>query len=610
MMTRRYRRPAPSAIEHQDNAMPTPADQFRPPARLSQLCLDVGKPPEVRAKILSDVLQHSAPPVQLAALTDLLRQSTAAAPAAEAARLKECYQQALAELEHGPVRPATYLGPAPGDWPGPQPRVHVVTPDGQERCPMLHPRVKPAELRPGMTAYLDPKGSVVLGASADPPPVGQEGTFLRLVDGTQLVEATLQNDRLLLYAAAPVLDALAAGQVKNGDRLVVCPRRRVAFAVVPPESDYRHRFLDDDRLPEVVAERDIGSPHWVLDYLRRRLRLLLFRPDLLQDFDLRPRVSVLLTGPSGCGKTLTIRAFLHDFKQLLAERTGRRDLGSRVVRVKVSELLSEWLGRSDKNIEELFADILAVAGAEVETASGQRLRLPVVVILEEVEGLARRRGGQEAAVYDRILTTLLQRLDDPADEMGRLPVLLLSTTNRPDLIDSAMARRLGVQARFSRLDREGLAAVLGKKMKPHFPYQPVAGLTAREVRAALIEQVVGTLFGPGAGRDGAVEVTLKGGRRLVKYRRDLLTGALVDQAVADAVEQTVLAAEEAGAAGAGLTAEAVAEALGRQIDTLADSLTAANAADYLDLPGNAQVAGVRRLPGGGVLPPLLSDLEN
>jgi ATP-dependent 26S proteasome regulatory subunit len=590
--------------------MPVPTDQVRPPARLSQLCLDATKPPDVRAKILFDVLQHSAPAVQLAALTELLRQSTAAAPAAEAARLKECYQQALAELEHGPVRPATYLGPAPGDWPGPRPRVHVVTPDGQERCPTLHPRLKAGDLRPGMTAYLDPKGSVVLAISADPPPVGQEGTFLRLVEGSQLVEATLQTDRLLLYAAAPVLDALAAGKVKTGDRVIVCPRRRVAFAVVPPETDYRHRFLESERLPEVVAERDIGRPHWVLDYLRRRLRLLLFRPDLLEDFNLRPRLSVLLTGPSGCGKTLTIRAFLHDFAQLLAERTGRRDLGSRVVRVKVAELLSEWLGRSDKNIEELFADILAVAGAEVETVSGERLRLPVVVILEEVEGLARRRGGQDAAVYDRILTTLLQRLDDPADELGRLPVVLLSTTNRPDLIDSAMARRLGVQARFTRLDREGLAAVLDKKMQPRFPYQGRPGLTGEEARQAMIEQVTGTLFGPGAERHGAVEVTLKGARRLVKQRRDFLTGALVEQAVADAVEQTVLAAEEAGAAGPGLTAEAVADALRQQIDTLADNLTPVNAADYLDLPENAQVTGVRRLHGGGVLPPLLSDLEN
>ena len=51
---------------------------------------------------------------------------------------------------------------------------------------------------------------------------------------------------------------------------------------------------------------------------------------------------------------------------------------------EVAELLSEWLGRSDKNIEELFDDLYAVARAEVETSAGERLRLPVVVILEEV----------------------------------------------------------------------------------------------------------------------------------------------------------------------------------------------------------------------------------
>src|SRR5207249_7485357 len=140
-------------------------------------------------------------------------------------------------------------------------------------------------------------------------------------------------------------------------------------------------------------------------------------------------------------------------------RTGRDDLGSRVVRVKVAELLSEWLGRSDKNIEELFDDIHAIAGAEVKSAKGERLRLPVVVILEEIEGLARQRGRQDT-VYDRILTTLLQRLDDPTKDLTNLPLILLSTTNRPDLIDSAMQRRLGIHARFTRLDKEGLAAVL------------------------------------------------------------------------------------------------------------------------------------------------------
>src|SRR5262249_20580786 len=157
------------------------------------------------------------------------------------------------------------------------------------------------------------------------------------------VEAAVQSERLLLHAAAPVLTALAAGKLKHGDRLVVCPRRLFALAVVPPEEDRRHRFLDRSRVPDVVVERDVRKPHWILDHVRRRLRLLLFRPDLLKRYGLRPRFSVLLTGPSGCGKTLTIRAFLNEFDHMLVERTGRRDLGSRIVRVKVAELLSEWL---------------------------------------------------------------------------------------------------------------------------------------------------------------------------------------------------------------------------------------------------------------------------
>jgi ATP-dependent 26S proteasome regulatory subunit len=573
--------------------------------KLSEVCLDPNKPPEVRAKILLDVLHGSGEPaVQQAVLADVLRHGTANRPQAEAEQLKEAYEQALAELQQGPVRPATFIAPAEADLPGLTPRAHVVTPDGQERYPVLHPRVTLGELRTGMTVFLDPRGSVVLGSSPLLPRVGPEGTFLRRVEGTTLVETALQNERLMVYGAAPVLEAIASGRLRPGERVLVCPRRHVALAVVPPETDYRFRFLDRGRVPDVVAERDIGRPHWVLDLLVRRVRLMLFRPEVLRGFDQRPRVAVLLTGPSGCGKTLTIRAFLREFDRMLVERTGRNDLGSRVVRVKVSELLSEWLGRSDKNVEELFNDIQSVAQGEVETSAGERVLLPVVVVMEEVEGLARRRGEAGAAIYDRILATLLQRLDDPTDELGRLPLVLISTSNRPDLIDSAMGRRLGLQARFTRLDREGAAAVLDKKLKPHYPYGP--GKAPEKARADLAAAVVKWLFGPGGEPHGMIEVALEDGKKLVKRRRDFLTGGLIDQAVASAIDRAMEAAEPA------LTAEAVIEALRQQTDSLADNLTADNALDYLDLPDNARVAVVRRLrgPDGGPLPSLHADLEN
>src|SRR5262245_32972105 len=113
--------------------------------RLSELCLDPGRPPEARARLLLEVLQQNADPAaQQAVLTDLFRHAAAGSPEAETLRLMECYQQALSELHNGPVRPATFLGPAPGDLPSPGPRVHVVTPDGQERYPLLTPRVQVA----------------------------------------------------------------------------------------------------------------------------------------------------------------------------------------------------------------------------------------------------------------------------------------------------------------------------------------------------------------------------------------------------------------------------------------------------------------------------------
>jgi hypothetical protein len=219
-----------------------------------------------------------------------------------------------------------------------------------------------------------------------------------------------------------------------------------------------------------------------------------------------------------------------------------------------------------------------------------------VVILEEVEGIARRRGEQEAGVYDRIIGTLLQRLDDTTADLGKLPLILITTSNRPDLIDSAMWRRLaGVRAIYRRLDREGLAAVLGKKLKPHYPYVSRNGYSADQLRRKVIDQVVAFLFSPNGQDNGLVEITFRDGKKTVKHRRDFLTGSIVEQAVANAIDQTVFAAEEESCPEVGLTALGIIEAMQRHIDGLADNLTAHNVNDYLDLPENVQVASLRRL---------------
>lgn len=568
--------------------------------KLVAMLLSDKKPLEVRAKMLVDLIVSNLhePAALHQTFCALLQHGSGQAASAELAEMKAHYEQALAELEQGPVRPATFIAAADAAISGPKPRALVVTPDGQERLPSLHQDLKIEDIEPGMTVYLDPKGSIVLGASRWLPSVGQEATYLRRLEGTGQIEAMLHEERLVLNAASPVLEAEAAGKLKRGDRVLLCPRRQFAFRVMPGEKDRRHRFVDSSRVPQVVASRDIGKPHWALGWLIRRTRILMFRPDLLEKFDLRPRCSLLLTGPTGTGKTLTVRAFLHEFARMIEERTGRRDIGSRVIRAKVSELFSEWLGRSDKNIDEFFDDIHAIASEQIETTGGERLTLPVVVILEEAEGIARRRGEHDAGAYDRIIGTLLQRLDDPTEDFARLPLILLATSNRPDLIDSAMWRRLaGMRAHFTRLDREGLAAVLSKKLKPNYAYATHNGSSRDALRGRLIDDLVAWLFSPNGDDPGLVEVTLRDGKKIVKHRRDFLSGAVVETALSHAIDQTVFAAEQEEDDRAGLSSSRLIDAMRRHIDSLADNLTAMNAADYVDLPEHTQAANVRRLRG-------------
>lgn len=561
------------------------------------------KPLEVRANLLLGILQ-SGDPAMLQVAKGLLSKMESAAPIAELDELKSRLKQALSELEQGGVRPSTFIGTADGDLPGPKPRAQVVTPDGQLRFPFLREGVKLDDLRPGMTAYLDAKGAVILGVSQQIPKVGPQASFVRHLPESEQIEVSVRDEVVTLYASSAILDAVRDGELKRGDRVLVCPHRQFAFHKIPEDSDRHHRFVDPNHLPNVHPSRDIGNPHPCLSWLCRRTRVLMFRDDLRERFDQRPRVSLLMTGPSGSGKTLTIKAFLTMFAEMLRERTGLDDIDSRVIRVKMSEHLSEWLGRSDKNFDQLFDDIQSLASEEIETATGERIQLPVTVIFEEVDGIARRRSDSDhdgaSGAMDRILGTLLQRLDDPLDEMSKLSLILISTSNKPSMIDFAMQRRLGAKvARFKRLDRDGLAAVLSKKIKPHYPFASHNGTSQERLREQVIDEVVAALFSPTNEPTPLVELTLRDGQKIERYSRDFLTGAIVEQGLSDAIDHLIFYAEKSGRDDVGLYGELVTDCLQRQIVALAENIAPFNASDYVDVPEHTHVAQVRRVPRAG-----------
>ena len=133
-------------------------------------------------------------------------------------------------------------------------------------------------------------------------------------------------------------------------------------------------------------------------------------PELYAAMDLDPAHGVLLSGPPGTGKTLLARALATACQ-------------ANFISVKGPELLSKWVGESERGVRETFARARQVA--------------PCVLFLDELDALAPARGVDVMGVTDRVIGQLLTELDGIE---GRRGVIVVGATNRPELIDPAVLR--------------------------------------------------------------------------------------------------------------------------------------------------------------------------
>ncbi|MEM3407445.1 MAG: CDC48 family AAA ATPase [Nitrososphaerota archaeon] len=177
------------------------------------------------------------------------------------------------------------------------------------------------------------------------------------------------------------------------------------------------RNIQPSALREVILEvpnvkwEDIGGLENVKQELREAVEWPLKYPDVFKRLGIKPPRGILLYGPPGTGKTLLAKAVATESQ-------------ANFISVKGPEVLSKWVGESEKAIREIFRKAR-------ETA-------PCIIFFDELDSIAPRRGVHgDSGVTDRIVNQLLTEMDG----MQTLKeVVIIGATNRPDLIDPALLR--------------------------------------------------------------------------------------------------------------------------------------------------------------------------
>jgi transitional endoplasmic reticulum ATPase len=195
--------------------------------------------------------------------------------------------------------------------------------------------------------------------------------------------------------------------------------------ITKQDFDEALRDVQPSAMREVLVQRpnvgweDIGGLQQVKEELTEAIEWPLKHANLFAEVDVQPPKGILLYGPPGNGKTMIAKA---------VAATSEANF----ISIKGPELISKWVGESEKGVREVFRKARQAA--------------PCVIFFDELDAVAPRRGSSEGDghVTERVISQMLTELDGLEDLKG---VVVIGATNRPDIIDEALLR----PGRFDRL---------------------------------------------------------------------------------------------------------------------------------------------------------------
>jgi len=185
-----------------------------------------------------------------------------------------------------------------------------------------------------------------------------------------------------------------------------------------------HRGIEPSAIREFFIEvpkitwEDIGGLEEIKQNLVEAVEWPLSQPEVFKRMGIEAPRGILLYGPPGTGKTLLAKAVANESK-------------ANFISIKGPEVLSKWVGESEKAVRELFKKARQVA--------------PTIVFLDELDSIAPRRGTYTGShVTESVVNQLLTSIDGLESMEG---VVVIGATNKPDMLDPALLR----PGRFDRL---------------------------------------------------------------------------------------------------------------------------------------------------------------
>lgn len=463
----------------------------------------------------------------------------------------------ILELTSEPLQTAVFIRPCAG---APDQRRAKVLCRNRELVVGLHPDVAMESLVPGDEVLLNRDDAIVALGERPAQPGGIIATVQRrLDDGRILVKS--REEQIVMQCLDGAKDA------KAGDLVRVNLEAHFAFECIAQPKETSSLVSD---LPLVHRHQLAGQ-----DETYRRLKLALSAALMdrqkAEKYQLKGRNSILLIGPAGTGKTLMVKVAANE----LSKEYG---LKCRFAVVKPGAWNSPWFGQSEENVRREFETLNRLADEDGAL---------VICYLDEVESISRHRGSGIGHADDKTVAAVLAELDGFRE---RSNVVIVSSTNRKDLIDAALLERLSsIELHVGRPTASGARAIFDVHLPPGVPVSP-NGAAAPETRREIIDLAVSRIYAPNGDAKVALIKFSSGAQRVVTAR-ELVSGRLISQVCRNACE---LAFEHDLTKGRpGVTVRDMEAAVEDAIERMRTTLTKGNAGSYLpDLPQDTHVVSV------------------